>query len=207
MKRLAACLLMFACSLAGRAAPGEPAAPPATKAVVLEAQIWRVPHEGSRLAHAQICDGAQWDALCRADHAELLEDLVVNSLTGIESQVHLGNKRPFTYVDPRAQRAQVNYVDVGCKVDVRADPSGDGGYDIKVLPELSSYASNDPGNLEPTDVLKASTAVMLRPGEVAVVGATRGAWTSRVLGANYPQEHLGSNDTVLIVIRLVSAER
>jgi hypothetical protein len=59
------------------------------------------------------------------------------SMTNKESLVHLGNKNPIMYYDPRASQFQVQYVDVGMKLDVKGNERGNDEFDLDVRPEIS----------------------------------------------------------------------
>ena len=66
----------------------------------------------------------------RVQEAELL------TISGVESLVHVGQKEPIMYYDPRASQFQVQFVDTGFKLDVKWD-----GDRLEVRPEVSDLQS------------------------------------------------------------------
>lgn len=66
----------------------------------------------------------------KIQEAELL------TISNTESLLHVGQKEPITYYDPRASQFQIQYVDIGFKLDVNWD-----GDKLEVRPEVSDIES------------------------------------------------------------------
>lgn len=56
--------------------------------------------------------------------------------------VHLGTKYAISYFDPRSSQFQVQYVDIGSKLDVHCKSETAGGYTVDVNPETSTFVKS-----------------------------------------------------------------
>lgn len=108
----------------------------------------------------------------RIQEAELL------TTSGRDSLVHVGQKEPIIYYDPRASQFQVQHVDTGFKLDVEWD-----GDQLEVRPELSEIESmvisEDSGRVGryPRTHVQISELVIrgVRLGHTYLIGAGAGA--------------------------------
>lgn len=125
---------------------------------------------------------------------KLLQSSALVTSTGNEALVHFGGKYPLTYFDPRAQQFQVQYVDIGQKVDVRCQQQGSSHYRVEIRPEFSvkdgiksgKAAEGDEITSYPSTVvfITENTLVNLQLGQTAIVGRTRGDEVQRVWDAH-----------------------
>lgn len=76
----------------------------------------------------------------KADPAKLkgrrIQEAELLTVSGEESLVHVGQKEPLVYYDARASRFNIQFVDIGFKLDVMWD-----GDTLEVRPELSDLQS------------------------------------------------------------------
>ena len=94
----------------------------------------------------------------------------VAAQSGTEAQIHIGDKFPIVYFDPRAGQFQVNYVDIGIKLDVTANVKQDGYVVCKILPEVSTLVELVNNQYPRTAVRKVTTDARIKDGETLVLG-------------------------------------
>lgn len=56
--------------------------------------------------------------------------------------VHLGTKYAISYFEPRSSQFQIQYVDIGSKLDVHCKSEATGGYTVDVTPETSTFVKS-----------------------------------------------------------------
>jgi len=108
--------------------------------------------------------------LVTTNEAKVLASPRVASQSGTEAQIHIGDKYPIVYFDPRAGQFQVNYVDIGIKLNVTATVKGDGYVVCKILPEVSTLVELVNNQYPRTAVRKVSTDARIKDGETLVLG-------------------------------------
>ena len=108
--------------------------------------------------------------LITQNEAKVLASPRVAAQSGTEAQIHIGDKFPIVYFDPRAGQFQVNYVDIGIKLDVKADVKQDGFIICKILPEVSTLVELVNNQYPRTAVRKVSTDARIKDGETLVLG-------------------------------------
>lgn len=104
------------------------------------------------------------------NEAKVLASPRVASQSGTEAQIHIGDKFPIVYFDPRAGQFQVNYVDIGIKLDVTANVKSDGYVVCKILPEVSTLVELVNNQYPRTAVRKVTTDARIKDGETLVLG-------------------------------------
>ena len=112
----------------------------------------------------------------------VLQTLEVMTVRDMPSLVHVGEKWPLVYYDPRAEQFQVQYVDVGGKLDLTCRDAGNQTWNVEIRPELSSIyridVPEDSGRLNfypETMVLIAETTIEgLKFGETSVFAKSTG---------------------------------
>ncbi len=112
----------------------------------------------------------------------VLQSLEVMTVRDTPSIVHLGEKWPLVYYDPRAEQFQVQYVDVGGKFDITCRDAGNRTWNVDIRPEISSIFRIDvPADSQRLDfypetmVLIAETTIeALKFGETSVFAKTTG---------------------------------
>lgn len=112
----------------------------------------------------------------------VLQTLEVTTVRDMPSLVHMGEKWPIVYYDPRAQQFQVQYVDIGGKLDLTCRDGGNQTWDVEIRPEISSvYRIDVPADSQRLDfypetmVLIAETTIKaLKFGETSVFAKSTG---------------------------------
>lgn len=119
---------------------------------------------------------------------KILHELELLTCTEKDSLLHLGQKWPIIYRDPRADLFQIQYVDIGAKLDVKCKSTSSGKFDIEVRPETSSVLDlKAHGNLQvypvANDFISEAIFNGLSPKETMILGTMRGSTASRFLKA------------------------
>lgn len=102
--------------------------------------------------------------------AKIMATPRVGMISGKPSLIHIGDKFPIVYFDPRAGQFQVQYVDIGIKLDVKADVKGDGNVECELTPEVSTLVSLVNNQYPRTAVRRIQTTMRVKDGETIVVG-------------------------------------
>jgi type II secretory pathway component GspD/PulD (secretin) len=113
---------------------------------------------------------ANLNFLVTQNEAKVLASPRVAAQSGTEAQIHIGDKFPIVYFDPRAGQFQVNYVDIGIKLDVTANVKKDGYVVCKILPEVSTLVELVNNQYPRTAVRKVTTDARIKDGETLVLG-------------------------------------
>lgn len=113
---------------------------------------------------------ANLNFLITQNEAKVLASPRVAAQSGTEAQIHIGDKFPIVYFDPRAGQFQVNYVDIGIKLDVTATVKSDGYVICKILPEVSTLVELVNNQYPRTAVRKITTDARIKDGETLVLG-------------------------------------
>ena len=113
---------------------------------------------------------ANLNFLISQNEAKVLASPRVAAQSGTEAQIHIGDKFPIVYFDPRAGQFQVNYVDIGIKLDVTANVKQDGYVVCKILPEVSTLVELVNNQYPRTAVRKVTTDARIKDGETLVLG-------------------------------------
>jgi type II secretory pathway component GspD/PulD (secretin) len=113
---------------------------------------------------------ANLNFLVSQNEAKVLASPRVAAQSGTEAQIHIGDKFPIVYFDPRAGQFQVNYVDIGIKLDVTANVKTDGYVVCKILPEVSTLVELVNNQYPRTAVRKVTTDARIKDGETLVLG-------------------------------------
>lgn len=113
---------------------------------------------------------ANLNYLISQNEAKVLASPRVAAQSGTEAQIHIGDKFPIVYFDPRAGQFQVNYVDIGIKLDVTANVKSDGYVICKILPEVSTLVELVNNQYPRTAVRKVTTDARIKDGETLILG-------------------------------------
>ena len=101
--------------------------------------------------------------------AKLLASPTITTMDRQEANIHLGDRIPLVYYDPRAGLYQATYIDVGVVVKVTPIISGDGFITTDIEPEVSSVTGYQQ-NFPTVATRKAKTSVRVKDGETIVIG-------------------------------------
>ncbi len=80
----------------------------------------------------------QIQALITNNEAKVLASPKITTKSGEDSEVHIGERYPIVYYDPRAGQYQVTYVDIGTKLNLKATVLPDGYVELAIKPDISN---------------------------------------------------------------------
>jgi type II secretory pathway component GspD/PulD (secretin) len=102
--------------------------------------------------------------------AKVLASPRIATLSDKESLIHIGDKFPIVYFDPRAGQFQVQYVDIGIKLDVKPQVKGDGYIICDIRPEVSTLVELVNNQYPRTAVRTVQTLMRVKDGDTVVIG-------------------------------------
>lgn len=108
--------------------------------------------------------------LVSQNEAKILASPRIASISGKASLVHIGDKFPIVYFDPRAGQFQVQYVDIGVKLDVTSNVKADGYVLVEVRPEVSTLVELVNNQYPRTAVRIIETNMRIKDGDTMVIG-------------------------------------
>lgn len=108
--------------------------------------------------------------LVTQNEAKLLASPRVASISGKESLIHVGDKYPIVYFDPRAGQFQVQYVDIGIKMDVTATVKSDDFVEVQVRPEVSTLLELINNQYPRTAVRIVESTMRVKDGDTIIIG-------------------------------------
>ena len=80
----------------------------------------------------------QLQALITATEAKVLASPRLTTKSGEKAEVHIGERYPIVYYDPRAGQYQVQYVDIGTNLELTATVLPDGYVELNMKPDISN---------------------------------------------------------------------
>lgn len=80
----------------------------------------------------------QLQALITATEAKVLASPRLTTKSGEKAEVHIGERYPIVYYDPRAGQYQVQYVDIGTNLQLTATVLPDGYVEMNIQPDISN---------------------------------------------------------------------
>ncbi len=107
--------------------------------------------------------------LLSSSEAKLLANPRITTMDGLKANIHLGDRIPLVYYDPRAGLYQATYIDVGVVLSVTPIVNGDGYITTEITPEVSSVTSFIQ-NFPQVATRSASTTVRVKDGDTIIVG-------------------------------------
>jgi len=118
---------------------GANAQPPPDKAkaetVVIRAELVQATDAGlDGLGGKSLVPEGYWG---RAERGRVLQTLELMTVTPKDALLVFGHKSPLVYYDPRSSQFQVQYVDTGCKLDIKVSQEGGGTYYVESRAEFS----------------------------------------------------------------------
>jgi type II secretory pathway component GspD/PulD (secretin) len=130
----------------------------------------QVPIGIGSFARTPLALAASIQFLVTQNEAKILAAPRVASLSGEESLIHIGDKYPIVYFDPRAGQFQVQYVDIGIKLDVTSTVKADGYVLIDVRPEVSTLLELINNQYPRTAVRIIETKMRVKDGDTIIIG-------------------------------------
>lgn len=147
----------------------------------------------------KLMDNASWRQELESPACKVLDSGSCSATWKEEAYAFMGRKLPIPYYDPRAEASQVQYTDVGFKIDCKPRPLANGLIELEVRIEKTQLVEAD-GNA--TSGFITDTRVVMKRGQTAVLSTTRGLATKTYLGAAYPNLPFDEATTVMIVLTL-----
>lgn len=129
-----------------------------------------VPVAIGAFARSPLAIAASIQFLVTQNEAKILASPRVAALSGEESLIHIGDKYPIVYFDPRAGQFQVQYVDIGIKLDVTSTVKADGYVLIDVRPEVSTLLELINNQYPRTAVRIIETKMRVKDGDTIIIG-------------------------------------
>ncbi len=129
-----------------------------------------VPLAIGTFARTPLALAASIQFLVTQNEAKILASPRVASLSGVESLIHIGDKYPIVYFDPRAGQFQVQYVDIGIKLDVKSEVKADGFVVVEIRPEVSTLIELINNQYPRTAVRIVETTMRVKDGDTIIIG-------------------------------------
>lgn len=129
-----------------------------------------VPIAIGSFARTALAIDATINFLVSQNEAKILASPRVASISGKESLIHIGDKYPIVYFDPRAGQFQVQYVDIGIKLDVTSHVKADDHVVINIRPEVSTLLELINNQYPRTAVRIIETEMRVKNGDTVVMG-------------------------------------
>ena len=112
-----------------------------------------------------------------------------------------GSKVPIIFRDPRADRTQVQYVDMGFNLDVKAKPLERGLYLVRARGENSKATPHlKVENRSSVTIFESHT--VMRRGQVAVFANVSGRLAARLLKTQFPEVEFLDSDHIIMALTL-----
>lgn len=108
--------------------------------------------------------------LVQTNEAKILASPRVATQSGTEALIHIGDKFPIVYFDPRAGQFQVQYVDIGIKLDVKPVIKPDGYIVTELRPEVSNLIELVNNQYPRTAIRTVNTTMRVKDGDTIVIG-------------------------------------
>ncbi len=94
----------------------------------------------------------------------------VAAQSGETAKIHVGDKYPIVFYDPRAGQFQVNYVDIGTKISVKPEVKSDGYIVVDIEPNVSSLVELINQQYPRTAERTIKTKMRVKDGDTIVLG-------------------------------------
>jgi len=108
--------------------------------------------------------------LVESNEARILAAPRIATMSGKTASIHVGDKFPIVYYDPRAGQYQVIYVDIGIKLEVKPTIGPDGYITCDITPTVSSLRELIQNQYPRTIERTATTTMRVKDGETIVIG-------------------------------------
>lgn len=104
------------------------------------------------------------------NEAKILASPRVATQTGKNALIHVGDKFPIVFFDPRAGQFQVTYVDIGVKLNVKPDIKADGYIVAEMQPEVSNLVALVNNQYPRTTVRTVNSTMRVKDGDTIILG-------------------------------------
>jgi type II secretory pathway component GspD/PulD (secretin) len=102
--------------------------------------------------------------------AKILASPRVATQSGSEAEIHIGDKFPIVFYDPRAGQFQVTYVNIGVTMTVSPEVKGDGYIVAKVEPTVSNLVDLVNNQYPRTTERSITSTMRVKDGDTIVLG-------------------------------------
>jgi type II secretory pathway component GspD/PulD (secretin) len=102
--------------------------------------------------------------------AKILASPRVATQSGGEAKIHVGDKFPIVFFDPRAGQFQVTYVNIGVTLEVKPQVKADGYIVAEVKPEVSNLVDLVNNQYPRTTVRTVTSTMRVKDGDTIVLG-------------------------------------
>jgi type II secretory pathway component GspD/PulD (secretin) len=109
-------------------------------------------------------------ALITNNDGDVIAEPRVVTQSGKEATILIGNKFPIVFFDPRAGQFQVQYVDIGVKLQVKPTVTGDGYIVMDVKPDISQFVALINNQFPETATTQANINCRVKDGNTLVLG-------------------------------------
>ncbi|MGE0491806.1 MAG: secretin N-terminal domain-containing protein [Vulcanimicrobiota bacterium] len=124
----------------------------------------------SEFARSPLILEASIQFLVTQGEAKVLASPRVATRSGRDALIHIGDKFPIVYFDPRAGQFQVQYVDIGIKLDVKPEIKADGFVLVDLRPEVSTLVELVNNQYPRTAVRTVNTSMRVKDGDTIIIG-------------------------------------
>lgn len=124
----------------------------------------------TEFARSPIVLEASIQFLVSQGEAKVLAAPRVATRSGRDALIHIGDKFPIVYFDPRAGQFQVQYVDIGIKLDVKPEIKSDGFVLVDLRPEVSTLVELVNNQYPRTAVRTVNTSMRVKDGDTIIIG-------------------------------------
>jgi type II secretory pathway component GspD/PulD (secretin) len=108
--------------------------------------------------------------LISQSEAKIMAAPRVAGQSGKSALIHVGDKFPIVYFDPRAGQFQVTYVDIGIKFNVKPEVKRDGYVVTEIQPEVSNLVELINNQYPRTAVRTVNTTMRIKDGDTVIIG-------------------------------------
>jgi len=110
------------------------------------------------------------NALVARNDAIVLATPRVVTMSTKQATVLIGNKFPIVFFDPRAGQFQVQYVDIGVKLQVKPTVMSDGYVQMEIQPDVSQFIALINNQFPETATRQANITCRVKDGDTLVLG-------------------------------------
>jgi len=110
------------------------------------------------------------NALVTRNDAIVVAQPRVVTLSGKQATVLIGTKFPIVFFDPRAGQFQVQYVDIGVKLQVKPVVMSDGYVQMEIQPDVSQFIALINNQFPETATRQANITCRVKDGDTLVLG-------------------------------------
>jgi type II secretory pathway component GspD/PulD (secretin) len=142
-------------------------------------------HEIRYFIASESAIGPTLQLLQGSSDATILARPRIGLIEGRLSQVHLGDKFPIVNFDPRAGEFQVQYVEVGLHLEVKATMMKDDNVEIEIKPEVQTLLDLKNNQYPRTSLRRFNTTMLVKGGQTMVIGGLMSE-EERLAGSQVP---------------------